>query len=171
MRNQTPSIVKIASILVVMLVISSCKKDPTSTELELFELVQNTSSKTWYAMNPNFLEKSSGSAHSSPYLRTWFNSIASSNLDVNGKVKPNTSFTEGALIVKELYNSKKELELYAILYKQPQHQDADEKGWVWGYIYPDKKVKEASNNKGKACISCHNQSGSIDYTLMNKYFP
>ena len=40
-----------------------------------------------------------------------------------------------------------------------------------GYIYADGNVAYTSGNKGAQCISCHSQTGQIDYMLMNKYFP
>ncbi len=73
--------------------------------------------------------------------------------------------------MKELYENSTNVTRYAILYKKSDSPSADTKGWVWGYIDANGKVAEPASNKGKACISCHNQSDNIDYMLMNKYFP
>ena len=75
------------------------------------------------------------------------------------------------MIVKELYENSTTVSRYAILYKKTDSPSADAKGWVWGYIDANGKVAEPASNKGKACISCHNQADNIDYMLMNKYFP
>ena len=151
---------------------SSCnKKAATGTDKELYDLAKVTNGFVWYKNSDAFLSKSSGSGHSQPYLKTRYNAIAASKLDSNGKIINNASFAEGSLIVKELYNSSKSLDRYAILYKNSSSADADAKGWVWGYINSDGSVAEAASNKGKSCISCHTQSNHIDYMLMNKFFP
>jgi len=138
--------------------------------LELYGFAQETEGFTWFAHSSSSLDKSSGSGHSNPRLRTRFNKIASQMLDSNGRVEKNAQFAEGSVIVKELQDKKSSLERYAILYKDSNNQFADAQGWVWGYINSDGSVAETAENKGKACIGCHQQSGSIDYTLMNKFF-
>jgi hypothetical protein len=91
-------------------------------------------------------------------------------LEADGKVKPGAVFPEGSLIVKELSNGSA-AERYAILLKMANHESADERGWIWGYINADETVSEAASNKGSACKGCHNQQENIDYMLMNKFFP
>jgi hypothetical protein len=151
--------------------INSCKKKEKELDEELFELAKETSGYVWYKNSSSLLSKSSGSGHPQTSLRTRYNATAATKLDANGKITANTTFPEGALIVKELYENATTLTRYAILYKKSDSPFADAKGWVWGYINADGKVAEAVSNKGKACISCHNQSDNIDYMLMNKFFP
>ena len=155
------------------LVFSSCKHDPGATgiDLELYKYAQTTGGYTWFGLSNSSLNKSSGSGHSNPKLRTRFNEIASKMLDSKGKVVVNAQFSEGSVIVKELQDKASNLERYAILYKDENNEFSDDKGWVWGYINADGSVAETAENKGKACIGCHSQQGSIDYTLMNKFFP
>ena len=151
--------------------INSCKKKEKELDEELFELAQETAGFVWYKNSSSLLSKSNGSGHPQTFLRTRYNAAAATKLDANGKITANTIFPEGALIVKELYENSTNVSRYAILYKKSDSPSADTKGWVWGYIDANGKVAEPASNKGKACISCHNQSDNIDYMLMNKYFP
>ena len=73
-------------------------------------------------------------------------------------------------MVKELFSSEATLGRFAILYKSENNENADDKGWVWGYVNADGSISESSSNKGKSCIGCHSQAGNIDYMLMNKFF-
>lgn len=155
----------------------SCKEEENvfdvveSTDKLLFDMSKSTSGFVWYKNSDVLLNKSSGSAHPQSFLRTRYNSTAASKLDGAGKIMAGVSFPEGSLIVKELYENRTNFARYAILYKSSDNSDADEKGWVWGYINADGGIVESASNKGRSCKSCHSQSGNIDYMLMNKYFP
>lgn len=152
--------------------ISSCRKDEAKgVDEQLYDMAKDATGFIWYKNSGAYLNKSSGSGHSQPFLRTRYNSTAATMLDSDGKVKPGAQFADGSVVVKELANSNKEIELYAILYKKSGHKYADERGWVWGYINSDKTVRASSSDKGSSCKGCHSQDGSIDYMLMNKYFP
>ncbi|MDP4630704.1 MAG: cytochrome P460 family protein [Flavobacteriales bacterium] len=156
-----------------MWTINSCKRDgqANGTDKELYEMAQSTSGFTWFKNSSSLLDKSSGSGHSFPFLRTRYNSIAASKLDSDGNIMADAIFPEGSLIVKELYQNSTTLGRYAILYKKSESADADTNGWVWGYINADGSVASAASNKGSSCSGCHSQSDNIDYMLMNKYFP
>lgn len=153
--------------------VQSCTKDKTSvlTDKELYDLAKSTSNFTWFKNSNAFLPKSSGSGHAPPKLRVRFNSVAATKLDANGKIIPGSLFPQGSLIVKELCDDSGKLIRYAILYKNPESEDADDLGWVWGYINENGSVTVSATEKGTSCISCHSQSENIDYMLMNKYFP
>lgn len=142
-----------------------------STDKLLYDMSKSASGFVWYKNNDALLKKSSGSAHPQTFLRTRYNSTAATKLDGAGKIMPGVSFPEGSLIVKELQENKTNYVRIAILYKKSNNPDADANGWVWGYINADGGVAESASNKGRSCISCHSQSGNIDYMLMNKYFP
>jgi hypothetical protein len=159
--------------ILVIVATNSCKKDEeaTSTDKELYEMAKATEGFTWFKHSNELLDKSIASGHSQPFLRTRYNSIAATNLDSVDRIKQNSTFPEGSLIVKELYSNETSLSQYAILYKETSNPSADAKGWVWGYMSSDGTVSESSSNKGSACISCHSQLGNTDYMLMNKYFP
>jgi len=171
MRNFKKTIFTAFILLSAVWTMNSCKKEEKEIDKELYELAKETSGFVWYKNTSTLLSKSSGSGHPQTSLRTRYNSTAATKLDANGKIIANATFPEGSLIVKELYENASSLTRYAILYKKSDSPFADAKGWVWGYINADGKVTEAASNKGKACISCHNQSDNMDYMLMNKFFP
>ena len=160
-------------LLINTLLLFSCKHDPITTDIdwELYEMAQKTGGFVWYKNSDAAVNKSNESGHLSPKLRTRFNSVAASFLDVNGKVIPNTIFPNGSLIVKELLSNRETLQRYAILYKDDTHEYADSKGWVWGYIDANGSVAESATEKGKSCTGCHSQPGNIDYSLMNIALP
>lgn len=153
--------------------LSSCKHETITNDInwELYEMAQQTDGFTWFKFSSASLPKSSGSGHSEPKLRTRFNEIATTMLDSTGRVIDGITFPEGSFIVKELLNDDDSLERYATLLKDSENAYADANGWVWGYLYPDGKVIIKAEDKGKACIGCHSQTGTIDYILMNKFFP
>lgn len=161
-------------IYISILILNSCKKDDglvKGTDKELFELAKETSGFTWFKNSASLLNKSSGTGHAQPFLRTRYNSEASSQLNADGEIKSGAVFPEGSLIVKELYEDASTLDQYAILYKNSNSSNADANGWVWGYVYSDGKVAIKASKKGASCVSCHSQADNIDYMLMNKFFP
>lgn len=167
------TIAVLAFCLVSIWTINACKKEKLAegTDKELYDLSIDTSGFVWYKNSSSLLDKSAGSGHPQPFLRTRYNLIAAGKLDSNGKIMTGATFPEGSLIVKELYDNTTTIGRYAILYKKTESADADAKGWVWGYINSDGTVAESASKKGKSCISCHSQADNIDYMLMNKYFP
>jgi hypothetical protein len=171
MINKLKTFFVLITLLLGFWTINSCKKKEKELDEELFELAKETAGFVWYKNSSSLLSKSSGSGHPQTSLRTRYNAAAATKLDANGKITANATFPEGALIVKELFENSTTVSRYAILYKKTDSPSADAKGWVWGYIDANGKVAEPASNKGKACISCHNQADNIDYMLMNKYFP
>jgi hypothetical protein len=175
MKNKNLTILILSGLLISMWSFNSCKHDDddevTGIDKELCDMAKNSSGYTWYKKTDSLLIKSAGSGHSQPYLRTRYNSTATTMLDSTGKVIAGTDFPEGSMVVKELYTDMSTLDLYAILYKKQGHEYADANGWVWGYINADGSVRLSATEKGTSCISCHSQDGNIDYMLMNKYFP
>lgn len=163
--------------LMIITLTFSCAKDKApATQIGdidqiLFEFARDTSDMIWYKKNNQLLAKSAESGHAFPFLKTRFNAIAAQQLDANGKIKANAQFADGSLIIKELINSDSSIGRYAILYKKKDNANADGNGWVWGYIDSDGKVAISASQRGGSCISCHSQTGNIDYMLMNKFFP
>ena len=136
----------------------------------MLSMAKETSALIWYKNDDALLDKSAGSAHTQPQLRTGYNSTAATILDAEYKVTEGTTFPEGSFIVKELWQDGA-IDRWAMLWKQPANEYADANGWVWGYIDGDETIAEPAKNKGEICISCHSQAGNIDMTLMNLYFP
>lgn len=173
MKNNVKNIAIVLACIGFLTTFTACKKDKTlsDTDQELFEMSKSTTGFTWFNNSSAVLNKSGGSGHPQPFLRTRYNSIAATKLDSLGRIIPGSTFPEGALIVKELLENASTLGRYAILYKKSTSEDADANGWVWGYINADGTVAVKASEKGNSCISCHTQSENIDYMLMNKYFP
>lgn len=174
MKNHTYALFLLLIFFSATLLLNSCNKDEddaTGIDKELFDKAKSSTGFVWYKNSTELLEKSSGSGHNFPFLRTRYNSVAASQLDSNGKINEGAIFSEGSLIVKELFSNANDIGRYAILYKSSGHESADANGWVWGYVNADESVAYAASEKGDGCISCHQQSGSIDYMLMNTYFP
>lgn len=162
------------NIIVVSLVIvagfSACKKAPPGIDGELYKLSEEKDGFTWFELSDTYLDKSAGSGHNFPFLRTRFNAVAATQLDVEGRVIPDALFPTGSVIVKELYDDKKKFKRYATMWKNPSSEYADANGWVWGYIEKKGKVAESAELKGASCVGCHAQTGNLDASLMNKYF-
>ncbi len=120
MRNKLKTITVITFCLTGIWTINSCKKENEAigTDKELYEMSKTTSGFVWYKNSNALLDKSSGSAHPQPFLRTRYNSIAAGKLDSNGKIQQGAIFPEGSLIVKELHDNSTKLGRYAILYKK-----------------------------------------------------
>ena len=150
----------------------SCDKETAEgTDKFLYDLSVDNFGHQWFGFSDQLLNKSSGSGHNQSFLRTRYNTVAAVQLDSTGRVKSGISFPNGSLIVKELVNSPGTVFRYAIMYKDSTHVDSDSNGWVWGYINGDGTVAEPASSKGSICTGCHAQSGHIDQTLMNKFFP
>ncbi|MBN4082097.1 cytochrome P460 family protein [bacterium AH-315-B15] len=161
---------KVASFfLVLALLLSSCNK-AKGTDADLLAMAKETGSLIWFKNDAAILDKSAGSAHPQPQLRTGYNSTAASMLDADYRVQEGITFPDGSLIVKELYDGGT-IDRWAILYKQSSNENADLNGWVWGYINGNESVAAPSEDKGQSCITCHSQAGNIDMTLMNKFYP
>lgn len=173
MKTKNIFIVLVTFVLILSVPFSSCNKDEEAEGIDkqLLDMAENTSGFTWYKNDDALLDKSSGSGHDYPFLRTRFDAIASAMLDDDGKIMDSITFPEGSLIVKELYSDASSLDRYAILYKQSNNTYADANGWIWGYVNADGTVAVTAEDKGVQCIGCHNQEGNIDYMLMNKFFP
>jgi len=155
------------------LAITSCNKDDEleGVDKQLYDMAKSTDGFTWFENSSDLLDKSVGSGHSFPFLRTRYNATAAAKLDSLGRIISDATFPEGSLIVKELYGDANSLDRTAILYKQSNNSSADANGWVWGYINSDESVAVSATDKGNQCIGCHTQDGSIDYMLKNKFFP
>lgn len=162
-----------ALLIAVSLSLDSCKHDGAAlgTDLLLYEMATVDTGFVWFKFSDAALDKSSGSGHSQPKLRTRYNATAAAMLDSEGRIQEGIQFPEGSLIVKELLENDLTISLYAVLYKSSENADADQNGWVWGYLNPNGTVRTPASDKGSGCIGCHTQDGHIDYMLMNKFYP
>ncbi len=165
--------VPISLVAAITVSVYSCKHDGVAvgTDLLLYDMATVDTGFVWFKFSDVALEKSSGSGHSEPKLRTRYNAVAAAMLDANGRIQEGAQFPDGSLIVKELLENDLSISLYAVLYKKADNPDADANGWVWGYLNPNGTVRTPASDKGSGCIGCHTQSGHIDYMLMNKFYP
>lgn len=172
MNKQTTILWAAFCFSILAMTLQSCEKDEPAEgiDLELLNMAKETNGFTWYKNSDTWLDKSAGSGHNYSGLRTRYNAVAATQLDADGKVMANASFPDGSFIVKELSNGTS-VELYAILYKMSNHEFADDRGWIWGYVFENGNVATSAEDKGAICTSCHLQSDNIDYMLMNKFFP
>lgn len=156
-----------------IILVTACKYDNVEGrfETEIFNKAKSTNGYVWFKYSNISLQKSSGSGHVQPLLKTRYNAVAAGQLDSLGRIKIGATFPEESMVVKELLDNSGNIEVYAVLYKKSKHPSADSKGWVWGYYNKDGTVVISSALKGKDCIGCHSQSGNETYMLMNKYYP
>ena len=170
----------IISVGILIITFISCKKkvddsdvnfnDNKTSDAELLELAIANNDFEWYKFSDDLLNPGARTGHLEEQLRTRYNQVAKSNLDSLGKVIENSKFPENSLIVKELFKNGK-LDTYAIMYKKTGDENADDNGWVWGYIRENGNIRNAADRKGQGCIGCHSISGNIDLTLMNAEHP
>ncbi|GIV32833.1 MAG: hypothetical protein KatS3mg031_0368 [Chitinophagales bacterium] len=169
-------IIRLVALLVMIEIVastSSCKKEKEASGLDkqLLDMAVPVNGFVWYKYSDALLNRSAGSGHNYPFLRTRYNSVAATVLDSSGKIIPGNVFPEGSLIVKELYSNSSTLSRYAMLYKKAGDPNADASGWIWGYVNADGTVAQAASLKGSGCRGCHSQPGHIDFNLMTLYFP
>ncbi|TAE33752.1 MAG: hypothetical protein EAZ92_00450 [Candidatus Kapaibacterium sp.] len=172
-----------AACALLLLVLSSCDMTNNATSggitatsgnvtiAQIFETAKQTSGYTWYKKSDALLAKTPKSAHAEPFMRTRFNATAAQMLDASGKVKEGAVFSEGSIITKELINTDKSLNGYALLIKRKADPNADADGWVWGYVTASGAERHPLTSKGNGCIGCHSIAGHIDRTLMNVSVP
>ena len=97
-------IVVVSLLLIITATITSCKKNKMAkkTDKELLDMAKVSSGFVWFKNSAELLDKSAGTGHSQPFLRTRYNAIAATVLDSANRIKTGISFPEGSLIVKEL---------------------------------------------------------------------
>jgi hypothetical protein len=173
MKNKKLSISVFAIIGSLILLVQSCKYDNLEGrfEREIYNKAKSTEGYVWFKYSAVSLQNSGGSGHEQPLLKTRYNDFALTQLDSVGKIKAGAIFPHESMVVKELLDNKGNIEVYAVLYKNSTHPNADTKGWVWGYYNKDGTIRISSSLKGKDCNGCHSQSLNEDYMLMNKYYP
>lgn len=112
-----------------------------------------------YYQNGATLSPASASPHGSFRLR--FNHIALSSLDNSGEIPINSTFKEGSIIVKEVYQNN-ELSLYAVMKKAPIDPSAAN-GWLWAEYALDGTAVISINQKGTSCTNCHSETPNRDF--------
>ena len=116
--------------------------------------------------------KSSGSGHTTPWLRVRYNALAAGQLDpVTGRPRAGALFPTGAAVVKELFAARTGGPTqYAVMRKDPANALATPTGWTWAILNANGSVSVSATQKGAGCAGCHGQAGNVDATLMSKFF-
>lgn len=125
----------------------------TYTDSELFSLAR-AGDFTFYKNNPDTLPFTVGGGGHGGFIRVKFNPIASAVLTDNGKLPLNSTFPNGSLVVKEIYNNRGDsLAFLTVMLKNSFATNAAQ-NWVWGEYYADGRVLW-SVNRGADCVPCH----------------
>lgn len=143
---------------IISLTIFSCKKEKKTNE-KLFDEV-NAADLVFYQNKDTILSPAGGSPHGNFKLK--FNNTASGQFGTDGKFPQGGTFTDGSLIVKEVYSGGT-LTLYAVMKKDSKSKFSGN-NWLWAEYEPDGKTKFSVGKKGDGCISCHSGSPNRDLT-------
>ena len=96
-------------------------------------------------------------------MRVRFNQTAAAALGGDGRLPSGSSFPNGSLVVKELYDTQNgSIALYAIMMKDSTDGNAGA-NWLWAEIKPDSKVAVSVTDKGSGCTGCHGSTPNRDY--------
>jgi hypothetical protein len=176
MRSFRLQIPLAALVLFAVIALNACKKDDDTkpvdtTDRDLFNLARDTASTKWFGNSAAIRPRSSLSGHGEAFLRTRYNAAAAAQLDpATGRVRPGAVFGAGSIVVKELHQTATSgATLLAVIQKTTTSNTAN--GWAWAEFSPSGAVVVSTAQKGAGCVSCHSQTGNIDATLMNKFFP
>lgn len=149
-----------------MVGIYSCRKDEEDEKKVNKDLYCDINSGSFsYYVGTQVITEGLGGAHG--FIKVRYNAIAASALDSTGKLPVGATFPNGAVVVKEIYNSiNGGLKLYAVMKKETSSEYAGS-GWLWGEYKPGGDVVFSAAKKGNGCISCHSLANNRD---LNRVF-
>ena len=160
------------------LLVLACKKekqeeDPALakglTDESLYQTIKSSTDYTFYKDDNSIKASSKATAHG-PWFRVRFNKIAAAALTDNGKLPVGSTFPEGSIVVKELYETQQGgLKYIAVMQKASKNENQNAT-WVWGEYEADGKVYNGIGTKGSACVGCHS-SGDRDKVRLFELFP
>ena len=151
----------LTGVIALFISIQSCQQNNIGMagDEELFRETQEDG-YTYFA-NGDILEAAGSSPHGRLKLR--YNALVKNALDESENVPSGTSLPTGSVIVKEIYSSTGDIQLYAVMKKEPGHTHAAE-GWLWAEYELDGSPYIGIAQKGSACTSCHGSSPNSDFT-------
>jgi hypothetical protein len=142
---------------------------PAVTDDDLKTLIRSDIGVWRYFANATTpIARASSSPHPETLLRVRYNTLASTQLDANGRVKPGAVFPDSSVVVKELYTGSA-ITTLAVMMKLNNSSSAGFGGWIWAEYTPSGTVRYSTTGRGGACSNCH--SSGIDYTRMNDTHP
>jgi hypothetical protein len=131
------------------------------SDATLFNLLQNTSSFTYFRNNSDTLATDPSSEHGT-FMRVRFNPKAISAMDDSVKSLNEAIFPDESMIVKEVYYQRGgPLIEYVVMYKLRNAANSSY-SWVWSEMNPSGEVIYSSARKGDRCLSCHLTSSNSD---------
>ena len=120
----------------------------------LWERITKTDNYKKYKFWPGHEGMQRGQSPHGIFHIAYINSILKNALPISNRIAP-----DGSIIVKENFNSSKELKLITIMAKVKGY-DPENGDWFWGKYSPDGKVLMAG--KLAKCAECHKASYDID---------
>ena len=148
---------------------------PTETEAPaaltdggVFAQAIATGEWVWYRLSADTLSPASDSPHAAR-LRTRYNPTAAASLDADGKVAEATVFSNGSLIVKEVYGDDGALAFVAVMIKAAGDPNAGHGDWLWAEYDANGNVTQSIAAPEETCHSCH--FSGVDHTRMNDAHP
>lgn len=166
MRKKT--ILFIALSLAIFTLSQCSDEDAVGPDLDLYNEATATSGFTYYQGNTAIRQSSSASGHR-PYMRVRFNAIAQSALGLDGRLPSGSTFPNGSMIVKELYdNPVGPIIQYAVMKKDSLNTYAGN-FWLWGEYYSESSVAISVTENGVQCTSCHS-TDSRDFVRVFNIF-
>jgi len=168
--KRTFNLLFISVLILNISLLTACKDEDTESENDkvLYDEISAITNYSFYLDNDAVLESSDESPHND-YFRVKFNSTAADALTDNGKLPLSSTFPNGSIIIKELYDSQDgELKLIAVMKKASDNNAAN--GWLWAEFKPDGTNFYSVDEKGASCVSCHSINDR-DYVRVFELFP
>ena len=147
-------------IITFILIIHGCTKETivVDSDNELYKEI--TESGFTFYQSGVLLSGASPNPHGSFKLR--FNAIAFAALDNSEELPTGSSFPDGSVIVKDIYNGSS-IDLYAVMKKDASNTKAGS-DWLWAEFGTDGSMVYSIDKKGSGCTGCHGGSPSRDFT-------
>jgi len=148
---------------------SSSSPDPPAevTDAQLYQLQQAPTVWQTYRMKNDTLMRAGNSAHPDRiFVR--YNPVAASQLDDQGRIRPEADFADSSLIVKDVFTGS-DRTVIAYMLKMRSASNAGPGGWIWAETLDDGTPFISASTRGAGCAPCH--SIGIDYTRMNDAHP
>jgi len=134
-------------------------KETIDAEKLLVRITREDSYKK-YSNWPSYTGMRPGKAPHGPFHKIFINSIIKDALPLDNKIIPN-----GGIVVKEAYDTDRELSTIAIMVKV---KDYDPENGDWFYLDLDAEGKILLSGKEPICIKCHKAYKNNDYLIVHK---
>lgn len=158
MKSTTIMLVSLS--LFVFFISQSCKENDETVKAITDEELVAKLLETGYTNYSNDTIAANG-PHT-PFVFVKFNAIASTALNSSNEIETGESFPEGAIIVKELFNSKGgALVKRFVMYKKSDDPNAAI-SWVWASYSNTNTALNSVTGKGVGCFECHSANPNRD---------